>query len=771
MEGKKVSIFVIIVVVSLVMGVSVLNYNINIRAELEESTGWQYYKSISISNSLECHQMKVNLYKGNGIDDAENGTFYLNDYSEDFPNDIRFCSSNNATEGEQLPQWLQENSTTLATYWINTTTNNYSTIYLFTGNENASLNSSAEAVFPFSDTYGYYFVNSTATFYDIQISNNSAGRPYAAGTASTTLQNGTAIIMYNSGVAPRNNGNYRAYHTYSFDNGTTWTDPVQTHPIGVQGTWSILSSSLCVSDNGTLLSGCLNWHSRDNSPCYVYASYDNGTTWDGGEDLNIPHAYSGAVFPFIKLSNGTMLIGATADIGDDPGEWGTYLCYSDDNGTNWNTISLIPQIEGVDSDETTMVELLNGSIYQSSRTEILDIYHSFSPDGGWEWGTSTSSGRYNGKAPQFLQRISENPNRIIFLLHNNTYDNQAVRIPLNVTYSVDDCTSFKSLERNLIYKSSRTSYPTTVLTQDDCVLVTYANQTDVASSVRMMKVPIDWFFAPYWQGDVESVSSTSNYSDGEFTISGSNKYINSEEQFSIPCVLNMKVKVSDDSVNDAILGFGDASGTPSYYPENGCAYIMNSTNVQLKTRVSDSWCGTNDSVNATLDEYELRTFVINSTSIKVYYNGTLDREITTNIPSGNMSFWFTSTTGSDCNVTIDSLFVTTYSETMPSFSGSGGWVPTGETIQFISIQGNGNQTTIYTSTPTFNWTNIDAGRYNLQIATDAEFTSLVVDLDDINVYNYPSYYTSDSSNVSFTLPTGYGLTNYGSYYCRVRGYT
>jgi len=101
-----------------------------------------------------------------------------------------------------------------------------------------------------------------------------------------------------------------------------------------------------------------------------------------------------------------------------------------------------------------------------------------------------------------------------------------------------------------------------------------------------------------------------------------------------------------------------------------------------------------------------------------------------------------------------------------------------DNTQFISIDGqtNGttidgqtNGTTIYNSTPTFNWTIVSrASMYNLQIANDSTFTDLVVNLVDINEYNYPTKYDKNTTRVSFTLPDVNMLPTYRQYYCRVR---
>jgi len=89
-------------------------------------------------------------------------------------------------------------------------------------------------------------------------------------------------------------------------------------------------------------------------------------------------------------------------------------------------------------------------------------------------------------------------------------------------------------------------------------------------------------------------------------------------------------------------------------------------------------------------------------------------------------------------------------------------------IQFISINGQGNGLTIYDSTPVFNWTFINnASMYQLQIDDDSDFSSPVVNISNINLFNFPVHYSANTTRVSFELPSAYSLSeNY--YYCRVQ---
>ena len=91
--------------------------------------------------------------------------------------------------------------------------------------------------------------------------------------------------------------------------------------------------------------------------------------------------------------------------------------------------------------------------------------------------------------------------------------------------------------------------------------------------------------------------------------------------------------------------------------------------------------------------------------------------------------------------------------------------------QFIHIDNGVNMTTVTNSTPTFNWSIVsESSQYWLQISNNDTFLSLVVNLSNITEFNFPSHYSQNATNVSFTLPDEYALPDYKTYYCRVRGY-
>jgi len=89
--------------------------------------------------------------------------------------------------------------------------------------------------------------------------------------------------------------------------------------------------------------------------------------------------------------------------------------------------------------------------------------------------------------------------------------------------------------------------------------------------------------------------------------------------------------------------------------------------------------------------------------------------------------------------------------------------------EFVSINSNSNNSIIYDSTPTINWTVVaNTSQYHLEIDNNADFSSPEINYTNINQWNYPSNCDINATRVSFTLPTG--LSTYDKYYMRVRTY-
>ena len=104
--------------------------------------------------------------------------------------------------------------------------------------------------------------------------------------------------------------------------------------------------------------------------------------------------------------------------------------------------------------------------------------------------------------------------------------------------------------------------------------------------------------------------------------------------------------------------------------------------------------------------------------------------------------------------------------------GGGGSPPTpDDETQFQTINDKTNNSVICTPSRYFNWSKIDDVNlecYDLQIANDSDFTSVFVNLTDVNETNYGINYTEKGNYVEFILPYAYNISYYGEHHYRVR---
>ena len=125
-------------------------------ASLTPSSGWAYYKQLNISDSAGVsadYQMRLTIYAGSGTDDPANGTIYCDNHCSNFPNDIRFGTTNDLSTATQLAQWIEESNATSATIWVKCPSDGSNTFYMFVGNSGASEYSSGDDTFIFFDDF------------------------------------------------------------------------------------------------------------------------------------------------------------------------------------------------------------------------------------------------------------------------------------------------------------------------------------------------------------------------------------------------------------------------------------------------------------------------------------------------------------------------------------------------------------------------------------------------------------------------------------------
>jgi len=141
---------------------------------LNPSSGWSYYKQLNISDTNDVsanYQMQLKVYAGEGTDDPDNGIVYCDNHCENFPNDIRFGTTDDPSTAEQLPQWIESYDSSVAIIWVKLPSDGSDTIYMFVGNSSASLYSDGSETFIYFEDFS---TDTTSTYTSTRASDNKS---------------------------------------------------------------------------------------------------------------------------------------------------------------------------------------------------------------------------------------------------------------------------------------------------------------------------------------------------------------------------------------------------------------------------------------------------------------------------------------------------------------------------------------------------------------------------------------------------------------------
>ena len=191
---------------------------------------------------------------------------------------------------------------------------------------------------------------------------------------------------------------------YSTDGGLTWSEPYTlAQGFGYMESFGDCAVAHSKDDNGLIavfVGGQGFWKSRPSHHNHTYKSmsYDNGRTWTEPEDIT--HFIFGkscqdsvrSKWRASFCASGNGLLTSTGRImfvacirETSAYTISNYVIYSDDNGATWN----VSGRASVGGDEAKVVELNNGDILMSIRTEGKRWYN-ISHDGGITWNETTS---------------------------------------------------------------------------------------------------------------------------------------------------------------------------------------------------------------------------------------------------------------------------------------------------------------------------------------------------------------------------------------------
>jgi len=419
-----------------------------------------------------------------------------------------------------------------------------------------------------------------------------------------------------------------------------------------------------------------------------------------------------------------------------------YSLFNDPNLVDWNDDSVNKVYSGCFDDDTSGVsniDLVDGGI-QVSGSKVLPFPCTTSYDAG------ASDGR-SGQIKDFIQCGSTSVG-----IPGETYN---VSITARVTIGSGDIT----LDMSVQDVSSNSQYD--YLSGSESQVFTHSFDTNFETVYGSYTVPDD-NNAGFLQGNL-SFDDSKTYQVTEFTITR-DRSSDSTSDFHLKLNdvwYNDSGTLSENSydefyvsplntINDTgyISLYADIGGNHQgmallYYSEpflltRNARFVVNSydddvVNLTLKSRSSE-WTGSVFKVLPFNTNYETFTMT----------NGDVYTE-----PNGNK--WGETSYSEDKYIEIN-------------FTGLGG-----ESVSFLSINGEVNSSTIRDKTPVINWTVISqASKYHLQIDNNSDFSSPEIDYSNISELNYPSNFEIVDNTASFILPVE--LSSYTKYYMKVRTY-
>lgn len=287
----------------------------------------------------------------------------------------------------------------------------------------------------------------------------------------------------------------------SSDRGKTWGERFTLQEnIGAQ---NVMSVSFLRLQSGDILLFFLQKNSDRDLQALMRRSEDDGRTFsepvmctDGAGYYVVNNAR------IIQLSSGRLVLPA-AYYDDVRGERATCVSQawlSDDEGRTWRRSASEIRLPLRGAMEPGVVELRDGRIMMIIRTQLGQIYRSYSADSGATWTEAEPMGIGAPVAPSTVTRIPGTGD--LLLIWNDCFrsgpDAEAVRTPLTAAISDDEGRTWRH-RRDLETDPERWFAYTSVTFVDDRVLLTYW-EDERRSDPRLLhlkyrNLPVQWFYA------------------------------------------------------------------------------------------------------------------------------------------------------------------------------------------------------------------------------------------------------------------------------------
>lgn len=200
----------------------------------------------------------------------------------------------------------------------------------------------------------------------------------------------------------------------------------------------------------------------------------------------------------IQLKSGRILcpISFSENLGVKNFRLRTFVYYSDDDGRTWQRGKTELECPKRGAMEPGLVELKNHNVLQIIRTEVGEIWHSISTDGGITWPPAKPFGIVSPESPATIARM---PNkRDLLLIYNPSISNgisqMKARTPLVASISHDEGKTWSAPKAIESDPNVSFSYVSVTFDKGRVLLTHYVEPHGSGKlSWKFKSIPLEWF--------------------------------------------------------------------------------------------------------------------------------------------------------------------------------------------------------------------------------------------------------------------------------------
>ncbi|MED5382254.1 MAG: sialidase family protein [Verrucomicrobiota bacterium] len=283
----------------------------------------------------------------------------------------------------------------------------------------------------------------------------TAETPRSDTASMISLPGGRLMVVYHKyhrgKEAGRDHGLCTIWSKFSTDNGLSWRSPRRLVDVA-EGDMNVQAPALLRTQSGNLFLVALRAHRGGNSSTMcLFVSRDDGATFTERPPIwkrSRGQLLQGGASSLLELTRGRLLVPFHGGTGNQWRQKNSAGCfYSDDNGRTWQRSSMI-ELPKRGAMEGSVVELADGSLLMSLRTQLGGPHFSRSHDRGKTWSKAVFSGLEGGESGTCLRRLPGG-DRLVLFWNNSRFEPKhhhfGERTPLSAAVSDDHGKTWRKL--------------------------------------------------------------------------------------------------------------------------------------------------------------------------------------------------------------------------------------------------------------------------------------------------------------------------------------